>query len=101
MGWEERTGRRYYYRKRRQGGRVVSEYVGSGFLAELAAGMDETDRERKDLQRQAQQQLRAMSEELREQMAQLDDYTQTLTRAALLLAGFHPHKGQWRKRRNG
>jgi len=30
MGWEERRGRKYFYRKRRNGGRVVSEYLGAG-----------------------------------------------------------------------
>lgn len=37
MGWEYRAGRKYYYRKRREDGRVVSEYVGAGPLAELTA----------------------------------------------------------------
>lgn len=32
MGIETRNGREYFYRKRREGNRVISEYVGSSFL---------------------------------------------------------------------
>lgn len=34
----------YYYRNRREGDQVVSEYVGSGFAAELLAQLDEQER---------------------------------------------------------
>ncbi len=37
MGWEERNGRLYYYEKRREGRRVVSQYVGTGTFAEACA----------------------------------------------------------------
>ncbi len=30
MGWEQRGNRRCYYCRRRQGGQVISEYVGAG-----------------------------------------------------------------------
>ena len=33
MAWEERNGKSYYYQKRREGDRVVSEYIGTGELA--------------------------------------------------------------------
>jgi len=44
MGWETRGNGSYYYRKVRDGGRVRSEYVGAGMLAEALAGLDEIDR---------------------------------------------------------
>ena len=37
MGWEIRGGKRYYYRKQREGGRVVSVYLGAGATAERLA----------------------------------------------------------------
>ena len=37
MAWEERNGNRYFYRKRRVGDRVISEYVGGDFMAEFIA----------------------------------------------------------------
>ena len=41
MGTEWRRGRPYYYRKVRRGGRVVSQYVGRGPLAELLGTLDQ------------------------------------------------------------
>ena len=41
MGWEDRNGRRYYYRKRREGSRVVSEYYGAGPFAETLSTEDQ------------------------------------------------------------
>ena len=40
MGWETRRGKRVYYRKVREGGRVRSIYCGSGARGEQAARAD-------------------------------------------------------------
>jgi hypothetical protein len=40
MGWEMRRGKRVYYRKVREGGRVRSVYCGSGKRGEQAARED-------------------------------------------------------------
>jgi hypothetical protein len=43
MAWEAREGGgRYYYRARREGGRVIKEYVGTGEVAEIVAHAEET-----------------------------------------------------------
>ena len=44
MRFETRRGNLYYYRKRREGGRVVSEYVGGGVVAGLSARLDAAER---------------------------------------------------------
>jgi hypothetical protein len=44
MGWEMRRGKRVYYRKVREGGRVRSIYCGSGERGEEAAREDEARR---------------------------------------------------------
>ena len=45
MAWENRKrGGKYYVRKHREGGRIVSEYVGRGEGPELIAKMDQMDR---------------------------------------------------------
>ena len=99
MAWEKRRGREYYYRKRRIGGRVVSEYVGTGPLAEGAAALDELTRraqeEKRELLRREQQRQRAIDQEVDRACRLIG----TLVDAALLLNGYHYHKGQWRLRR--
>jgi hypothetical protein len=94
MGWENRSGRTYYYRKERKGGSVRSVYV-SGIIAPLA-----------DL---SVAQRRAEGAEVRA-LIRLDraaDARAVRACAALRLvverwltaAGYHTHKRQWRRRR--
>ena len=87
MAWE----RGYYYRVRRENGRVVREYVGRGRVAELMAKLDALDREKEREERRLDADLEALIET-----------TDLLARAALVAAGYHQHKrGEWRKRRDG
>lgn len=101
MPWEERGGRRYYYRKVRKGTRVFSVYVGGGVVGELSAQIDEAERK-----------VRASNrEELRRELARQDEVDALLerswrvaeaaARSALEEAGYHLHHRQWRLRRNG
>lgn len=99
MGWETRRGKRYYYRKKRIGGRVVSEYAGAGEIAELGARLDAIERAEREDARAA---IRRERQEIAEQdrlARELGDLAQALARAALLAGGAHTHKGQWRKRK--
>jgi hypothetical protein len=99
MGIEQRKGNLYYYRKRRDGDRVVSEYVGGGEVAVFAEYADRAERERRDAEmvmRQAEQ----MS--IAEIDRQLDSYSKlvdALMTAELLTMGYHQHNRQWRRRR--
>jgi len=99
MGWEDRRGKKYYYRKRRIGDRVVSEYIGTGPVAEAAAALDELKRqtreEERELFRREQEKQRAIDQEV-DRVCRL---IQNLTYGTLLVHGFHTHKGEWRKRR--
>jgi hypothetical protein len=101
MGWERRTrGGLYYTRSRREGGRVVREYVGAGVAAELSARLDAARREKAERQRA---EARVEAERLDAAEATLDDLCEaadTLAGAALLAAGYHRHdRGEWRRRR--
>jgi hypothetical protein len=96
MSWEQRGNRRYYYRKRREGDRVISEYVGAGELAETAVAIDALEREI----RRAERQRRAERRALDAQIDEVCDLIRALTFAELLVSGYHTHKGQWRRRRH-
>jgi len=99
MAWETRGNNRYYYRKQRIGERVISEYVGAGFLAEMLADRDNFDRETRRLESQTFKNQRELITDLDRELKQASDQAIWLIRAVLLLAGYHPHKGQWRKHR--
>ena len=100
MGWEQRNGSSYYYRKERIGKRVRSVYVGSGLVANMAAQLDALERDEQGEKREA---LRREMDKQNAIDAQIDEVchmTEKLTRAALIAAGFHLHRGQWRRKRN-
>ena len=98
MGWEKRGNNQYYYRKRREGEQVISEYVGSDqdqftwAIATLDLAFDLEDQEhRRALQKTTR---------LDEQIKNLCDLLGKVTRGLLLAQGYHTHKGQWRKKRH-
>ena len=101
MGWELRNGKRYYYRKLRRGRRVVSEYVGTGEFIELSLGIIEFDRVEKIQARTAWREQKEEMKKLNEDFNQLAEVINSMVRASLLVAGYHPHKGQWRRNRYG
>ena len=100
MAWEDRNGSQYYYRKRRVGGRVVSEYVGAGYAGELAESFDAEDRQEAEYKRREMRKQKQQAAALDRQEDEVEKLTRAFTRACLLLAGYHTHKGQWRKKRN-
>ena len=99
MAWETRGHRgRYYTRSRREGGRVVREYIGCGRKGELAVMADAERRAVRAADRNA---IRAERDRMLAIDGALTDLHRTvdqLTRGALLAAGFERHKRQWRMR---
>jgi len=100
MGWERRGNNRYYYRKCREGDRVISEYVGSGPLAQLASTLDNLTRQEQSLQREQMQREREAIRALDTEVDDVCAIMRVFTYAALLVAGYHTHRGQWRQKRN-
>jgi hypothetical protein len=102
MGIEQRrNGNLYYYKKKRVGNRVISEYVGGGLVVDLAQSRAEIECQRKQSEHE-QQSIERMS--MAEIDKQIDDFSRmvdTLMEAELISKGFHQHKRQWRRRRNG
>ncbi|HVA91060.1 MAG TPA: hypothetical protein VNL71_14600 [Chloroflexota bacterium] len=100
MGWETRArGGRYYTQSRRVGGRVVREYIGTGTLAEAAAFLARCERERLTDERAARLAYRQQYAVLDAPLAEFCDHVAELTNGALVAAGYHQHKREWRKRR--
>jgi hypothetical protein len=99
--WERRErGGLYYTRSRKEGGRVIREYVGGGRFGELAAQMDALERERREAQaarwKEEQEELDALDAPVEE----LTEASDLLVRAALLASGHRQHnRGEWRLRR--
>jgi hypothetical protein len=80
---------------------VISEYVGRGYLAEFVAEEDELKRIERKQVREEFLQLKSDVKSLDSELDQFGDFVRALTRAIMLVNGFHPHKGQWRMRHNG
>lgn len=99
MAFENRHGGRYYYRKRRTGNRVVSEYVGKGELAECFASLDRYDRIEKEIERLRQIEFRARFEQIDDEIDSAFELSKSLVDALFLINGYRTHKGQWRKKR--
>jgi hypothetical protein len=100
MGWERRArGGLYYTRSRREGGRVVREYVGVGLLAQRAFEIDSEKRATFRLEREvACREMREQSE-VNRVVTQLERECGAVVRAVLEAVGYHEHRGQWRRRR--
>lgn len=101
MAWETRNGRgRYYTRSRRDNGRVVREYVGTGPMAEAIALLDAQQRAEYLAERAAWQTERERMEDTEDRIQRFFESVTQLTGAALREAGYHRHhRGEWRKRR--
>ena len=96
MGLEMRNGAGpYYYRKERRAGKVCSVYVGKGSLAESMYALDmilrdETKEQRRgETDAKAEQASREIRAEARELWQRVKEYLKS--------AGYHTHKGQWRR----
>lgn len=94
MGWEQRGKKFYYYEKQREGKHIISRYV-PNWLASYAGILQEKANETRELRRvqrqidaDIEQLITANEAELKRELAE-----------ALLAAGYHKHKGTWRRKR--
>jgi len=99
MGVEQRKGNLYFYRKRRDGDRVVSEYVGGGLVVSLAERQAEIERAQREAELAQRRAERMSMAEIDRQMDQFSHLVDTVMAAELLTLGYHQHKRQWRRRR--
>jgi hypothetical protein len=106
VAWEERhRGGRYYYRTHWVEGRPVKEYVGTGPFAEIIAASDRTGREIAKAEREQEKARNRRELERLEALAapvlELGRAVEVLVRAHLIAAGYHRHKGEYRRARGG
>ena len=100
MALVHRNGRTYLYRSVRTGGKVTSEYGGSGEPARLIAQMETLERRERDCERQRERDERRELDDLEQALDELVEQAKALARGALAAAGYHQHeRGEWRKRR--
>ncbi len=97
MALEKRNGNYYYYKKERDGNRVVSKYYGKGELASLIAQMDEIERyekaEKAELQRKNKEEIEKIDREL----SNLGQEIRKLIENVLLNLGFYKTRSrEWR-----
>ena len=99
MAWEQRGGRICYYRAVRTGGSVRKVYFGSGPRAEEASREDE-------LRRRAAEAARVSHRQLQSELLAIEatanagrDAFRKRAEEKLANAGYHWHRGSWRRRR--
>ena len=99
MFWHTKGNHRYLVRSRRNGDKIERDYLGTGPKAEL---LYEQYRRRKeaqqDLQDKVQHQLDA-AQPAHGKLADFSSWTDLLTRATLVTAGYYLHQRcEWRPR---
>jgi hypothetical protein len=101
MGWEQRGNSQYYYRKERDGKRVKSVYVGRGELAQMVSLIQSDSPLIERLARRMASPQAIKQERAEAELEDVVALVKMVTQAALLSTGFHTHKRQWRKMRDG
>jgi hypothetical protein len=94
MGWEDRGGRIYYYRKERKGGSVRSVYVPA--LVAQIAGLDVAQRR---AEAEAARDLIQLDRAAERRAVRACTALRLVVARWLTAAGYHTHKRQWRRRR--
>ena len=95
MAWK----RGYYYRNKRVGKKIVTEYVGAGYAALLAEQMTERVKQEAERKRQEWQAIKDEQQRLDAMVNDFGKLADAMAHAALLLSGYHQSKRKWRKKR--
>ena len=100
MAWESRRNKSYYYRKRKVGGKVVSEYIGAGYSGLLAEQLTERVKAEAEQKRREWQAIRDEQQRLDKMVNDFGQLATAYADALLLVNGYRQHKrGEWRKKR--
>ena len=99
MGWKTINGRRYYYKSKREGSRVKTTYFGAGESGVFISLLDAEDREEREEERKRRRDEREESALEEKFIVDWFDSIQVEADAVMIAAGYHKHKGQWRRKR--
>ena len=97
MAWDH--GGRYYTRSHKVNGRVVREYIGGGEKGEIAAQIDAYTQKQRKLAQERWHDEKADLVAFDRQIEAFYDLGEVIAAAAMTMAGFHQHRGHWRRRR--
>lgn len=95
-----KQGGRYYVRNKRQGKKVVTEYIGTGPLADCAEAMDNRKRGQEEQRRAEWQAAKLEAEQLDAILGEVEAEIEPVVVALMLATGHHTHKRQWRRKRS-
>jgi hypothetical protein len=90
---------RYWYKSRREGGRVISEYIGTGDMGRLIAELENQQVQQRVQERAQRQALAAQEHEVDRTLDTITGQLHSLIEAALTVSGYHKHSGTWRRAR--
>jgi hypothetical protein len=99
MGWKTINDHRYFYKSEREGNRVRSVYFGAGESGSLMAEWIALERLDRAEERERLREDREESDAAERAISDWFDGIQAVAEAAMVAAGLHKHKGQWRRRR--
>jgi hypothetical protein len=99
MTLERRDGRPYYYRSVRDGDKVRKVYVGAGEKARVSHEEDVFRRAGRRARREQEKEDLERLEALTAPVLEVFEAAKILTRAHLIAAGYHEHKGEYRRAR--
>lgn len=97
MALEKRGSNYYYYKKEREGNRVLSKYYGKGELAGLVAQMDEIEREKKHLETLQNLRFRQETEQIDKEIDRFEsEVADLITKTLLSLRFYKTTSREWR-----
>jgi hypothetical protein len=97
---ERRDDNLYYYRSVRDGEKIRRVYVGAGEFACIFAEGDLLRRTNRKAQREEERAELERLEALAAPLEELSEAAEVLAHAYLVAAGFHEHRGEWRRTRS-
>ncbi len=98
MGWEFRKGKLYYYEKTRIGKQVISRYIKKD-LAGYAETLQAKEAQARELEKLIEREKHDKNAEIDAVLGANETDLKRQLVDFMKLAGYHQHKGTWRKKR--